>query len=93
MYLESAMKNRVFNSEVQKRPYIDPTWNSSIQSLLSRGWRHEVSNRWTMEEIARSLRDECVRARDGDESGLEHCRRRSTFVLDMGRPRNAAPLQ
>jgi hypothetical protein len=34
-----------------------------------------------MEQVVKILRKEAVRARDGDDSGLEHNRRRSTFVF------------
>ena len=58
---------------------VSPSWK--LLSLLRRAWSANIDERPDMSAIYKILRTECVRCRDGDESGLEHQRRRSTFVF------------
>ena len=79
LYTLKKLKEHVYGGE-QKRPFVPDTWSPFIQRLLQRGWSSELEVRPSMKEIETSLRKECVRARGGNESGLEHKRRRSTHV-------------
>lgn len=66
-----------------QRPTIDSSWPEGIQKLLSRAWDPDMLKRPSMKEIRMLLRREIAILRDGDTSGLEHKRRRSTFVLEL----------
>ncbi|CAJ1951850.1 unnamed protein product [Cylindrotheca closterium] len=80
VYGMNSLRTRVWGKE-QKRPYIQPDWPETIKSLLEKSWNENVHERPTFQKIYDILREECVGARDGDEEGLEHSRRRSTFVF------------
>ena len=80
LYTMKALKSKVW-CENGKRPYVDESWPVPIKSLLRRSWSANIDERPDMSAIYKILRTECVRCRDGDESGLEHQRRRSTFVF------------
>jgi serine/threonine protein kinase len=76
---ETAMRDKIFNGP-HRRPPIDDSWSPTTKRLLQQGWEHDIASRSSMTTIAQILRSECVVVRDGDERGLEHQRRRSTFV-------------
>lgn len=75
-----SLKNRVWGSE-HKRPFVQEAWPVPIKTLLRRAWNHDINERPAFSAITKILRSECVRVRDGNEDGLEHTRRRSTFVF------------
>ena len=80
VYRMGKLRKIVWNGE-QKRPFIDPDWPEPIKNLLERSWKKEIKTRPTFEEITGILRNQCVEAREGNEEGLEHSKRRSTFVF------------
>ena len=80
LYTISKLRSRVWNGE-QKRPFVDPTWPEPLKVLLKRSWNHVIVVRPSFKEITETLRKQCVQARGGNEEGLEHSRRRSTFVF------------
>lgn len=80
VYTVKRLKERVWSS-MEKRPLVGDSWPTSIKLLLKRGWANDVSNRFTMAQVEGTLKKECIRLRDGDSNGLEHQRRRSTFVF------------
>lgn len=88
VYGMKSFRKRVWGEE-KKRPYIQPHWPASIKKLLENSWSENVKDRPTFNQIYKNLRDECVSARDGDDEGLEHIRRRSTFVFTgkSGKPK------
>ena len=80
LYTPKSMRAKVYNG-VHKRPPIDDSWHNSIKICLKRSWDKDLHRRNTMTQIKNILRKECVSIRNGDETGLEHSRRRSTFVF------------
>jgi hypothetical protein len=75
-----SLKSRVWEGE-NKRPFVDESWPVPIKTLLRRSWSNQINERPGFHQITKILRSECVRVRDGKEDGLEHTRRRSTFVF------------
>jgi hypothetical protein len=67
--------------EPHVRPEVDVSWPVPIKLLLKRAWDADIKGRSSMQSISAILRKEAVAARGGDDSGLEHQRRRSTFVF------------
>ena len=80
VYTIKKLKERVW-SKMEKRPQIDEAWSAKIKLLLKKGWAADIDSRFTMDQVEGILRNECIRIRDGDSDGLEHQRRRSTFVF------------
>jgi serine/threonine protein kinase len=80
LYTPKSLREKVYNG-AHKRPPINVDWSVPVKLLLRKGWTPDLHDRSTMGAIVTILRKECVRARDGDDSGLEHNRRRSTFVF------------
>lgn len=90
-----AFQTRVWQEDgEQKRPYIPDgsnnnkyeranahSWTVPMKLLLKRSWCADIPTRNCMSQVSGILRKECVTARGGDETGLEHRRRRSTFVF------------
>jgi len=76
-------------NEPHKRPFMDDTWPLSLKVMIQRGWSANWKERLTFGQITSILRTECIRIRDGDASGLEHTRRRSTFVFSSALSRKA----
>lgn len=74
-----SLRTRVW--EGGKRPIIDESWSQTIKLALTRGWTEDVRGRHTMKNLEKILKDEVTRLRNGDTTGLEHTRRRSTFVF------------
>jgi serine/threonine protein kinase len=87
LYTPKLMHEKVYNGE-HKRPPVPPTWPNAIKICLKRCWDPDLHQRNSMEQVTTILRKECVAIRQGDESGLEHNRRRSTFVF---RPTKQGP--
>lgn len=79
LYTMKSLKAKVW--EAGKRPAISEGWPNPIKFLLKRSWDEDISVRNNMQQIAIILKKECSRCRGGDDSGLEHTRRRSTFVF------------
>jgi serine/threonine protein kinase len=84
MYTPKSLREKVYNG-AHKRPPINEEWSVPVKLLLKRGWAADLHERSSMGAIVMILRKECVRARGGDDSGLEHNRRRSTFVFRPNR--------
>jgi Protein tyrosine and serine/threonine kinase len=87
--------NRQDHSELvvhgNERPPLNSSWSTPLRILMKRAWEPDPSVRPSMESIYKILKREICALRDGDESGLEHQTRRSTFVLDRdsaANPRN-----
>lgn len=78
--------NRQDHSELvvhgNDRPPINSTWSTPLRILMKRAWEPDPLVRPSMDSIYKILRREICALRDGDASGLEHTRRRSTFVLN-----------
>lgn len=78
--------NRQDHSELvvygNERPPLDPSWSTPLRILMKRAWEPDPLVRPSMDSIYKILRREICALRDGDDSGLEHTRRRSTFVLN-----------
>jgi len=80
VYTIKKLKERVW-SKMEKRPLVDETWSASVKLLLKKGWAGNKAERFEMKQVEEILRKECIRLRDGNSDGLEHQRRRSTFVF------------
>lgn len=80
VYTVKRLKERVWSS-TEKRPLVSESWSGNIKLLLKRGWANDVSTRFSMAQVEGILKKECIRVRDGNSDGLEHQRRRSTFVF------------
>ena len=80
LYTMSKLRSRVWNGE-QKRPFLDPKWPEPLKVLLTRSWNKEIVARPSFSEVTATLRKQCVEASGGQEQGLEHNRRRSTFIF------------
>ena len=78
--------NRQDHSEMvvygNERPPLDSSWSTPLRILMKRAWEPDPSVRPSMESIYKILKREICSLRDGDEAGLEHNTRRSTFVLN-----------
>lgn len=78
--------NRQDHSELvvfgNERPQLDPSWSTPLRILMKRAWEPDPSVRPSMDSIYKILKREILTLRDGDETGLEHNTRRSTFVLN-----------
>lgn len=85
--------NRQDHSELvvygNERPPLDSSWSTPLRILMKRAWEPDPSVRPAMESIYKILKREICALRDGDDTGLEHYSRRSTFVL--GRDSHANP--
>lgn len=84
-YMEAGPTHEKFTENVfvgQMRPAIKHTWSRNVQSLLTQGWCHDPRNRLTAEQCQDRLRNELVKMRHGDDSELDHVRRRSTYVME-----------
>ena len=78
--------NRQDHSELvvygNERPPLDSSWGTPLRILMKRAWEPDPSVRPSMDSIYKILKREICALRDGDDSGLEHTSRRSTFVLN-----------
>ena len=80
LYTIKRLKERVWSAQ-EKRPLVGDTWSANIKLLLKKGWANDLNTRFTMAQVEGILKKECIRVRGGDANGLEHHRRRSTFVF------------
>lgn len=78
-YTPSMHRDRVIGQDI--RPKIDMSWPNALRSAMQRGWGVNISARPPMESMTKILKKEVTKLREGDDTGLEHYRRRSTFVL------------
>lgn len=78
--------NRQDHSELvvhgNERPPLDSAWSTPLRILMKRAWEPDPLARPSMDSIYKILRREICALRDGDDTGLEHFSRRSTFVLN-----------
>lgn len=81
LYTEKGFRTKIYNGPC-RRPAIPRSLSTEVAIHLKRGWSPNLHERITMDRWARVLKNEIVRAREGDESGLTHHRRRSTFIFD-----------
>ena len=86
LYTPKSMRENVYNGP-HKRPQVDQSWPNAVKICLKRSWDPDLHQRNSMAQVTTILKRECVAIRNGDDSGLEHNRRRSTFVF---RPAAAA---
>jgi hypothetical protein len=87
--------NRQDHSELvvygNERPQLDSSWSTPLRILMKRAWEPDPAVRPSMDSIYKILRREICSLRDGDETGLEHWSRRSTFVLNRDSHANPDP--
>ena len=84
-YMTVARTKEGFMQKVhveKARPSIRHSWSRNLRNLLERGWAHDHTQRLTAEQCNDILRNELISMRHGDDEGLDHVRRRSTFVLE-----------
>mmetsp|Transcript_12640 Transcript_12640/g.19598 ORF Transcript_12640/g.19598 Transcript_12640/m.19598 type:complete len:417 (-) Transcript_12640:159-1409(-) len=79
-YNMKLFREKVHRGEM-KRPVIDDSWSTPVKLLLKRGWSNDISERHNMLNVVKILKKECTRVRGGDTDGLEHLKRRSTYVF------------
>ena len=84
LYTPRALHEKVYNGP-HKRPVVPDEWHPSIKICLKRSWAEDLHARNSMSNIKEILRKECIRVRNGDDDGLCHDRRRSTFVFRGGK--------
>ena len=79
---EKAFVETVFKNHA--RPPLKKSWRATLQKVISDCWSQDMKDRMTMAQVKQQLRDELVRLRRGDASGLDHDgQRRSTFIFDL----------
>lgn len=62
------------------RPPVPKSWPKSVKIMLNRCWSKNLSERLSIKEVSSTLKQQITYLRGGDDEGLEHIRRRSTFV-------------
>ena len=72
------------------RPSIPMSWPFELRNMVERSWSADISQRPTMEQCYNILRRLVIELRGGDEEGLNHSRRRSTFIMP-GTAKKASP--
>ena len=88
LYTMKSLSEKVWNGEM-KRPSISKDWAPTIKTLLEQMWTPAFRTRPDFPTVTETLRKEIVQLRGGDDEGLEHTKRRSTYVFDKGTDRNA----
>lgn len=68
------------------RPPLKKSFGEGCKAILRAGWAN-LDDRSTMETISLKLRKEVINLRHGDDTGLDHTKRRSTFVYENKRGR------
>lgn len=81
MHSPKSLREKVYNGD-RRRPPLDESVPLSLKVCLQQSWEHNIQQRSSMDAIVDVLRNECILIRDGDDSGLEHTRRRSTYVFN-----------
>jgi serine/threonine protein kinase len=77
---KDAFMTKVYKEKI--RPPIRHSWTKNVREILTKGWEHDHKQRLTAEQCNEMLRNELISMRHGDDEGLDHTRRRSTFVLE-----------
>lgn len=84
--------NRYMHSEMVVhggvRPSIPASWPADLRTLISMSWSDDLRDRPAMSGAYAVVRRLIVDMRKGDDTGLEHVRRRSTYVLQKGKNRS-----
>jgi hypothetical protein len=75
-FVQKVIKNNT-------RPPVKKTLRATLQKVIVDCWSEDMTDRMSMAQVKQQLRDELVRLRRGDDSGLDHERRRSTFIFDQ----------
>jgi len=65
-----------------ERPHLDSAWSTPLRILMKRAWEADPALRPSFKSMARILKREIATLRDGDGSGLDLVKRKSTFVLN-----------
>jgi serine/threonine protein kinase len=86
----SRTDHAVYVVKGNERPALDPSWSTPLRILMKRAWEPDPSLRPSMDSTYKILKREIVALRDGDDSGLEYTRRRSTFVMNRDSVANPA---
>ena len=81
-YMPHQVREEVHNGS--KRPKINSEWDDCVQDLLKKNWSAKWTDRYTMKQTTDILRSYVLRMRSGNDAGLEHARRRSTYVFHAG---------
>ena len=68
-------------NEPHVRPDLDELWPEEIVNILKLAWTNDLRKRLPMASVKEKLHKESLRVVGGDESRLEHQRRRSTNVF------------
>jgi len=76
-----SFQENVWSSTKEERPEIDEYWQTPMKLLLKRSWCHDLHARNSMENICTILRAERIAIQNGDDTSLDHIKRRSTFVF------------
>jgi len=88
--------NRQDHSELvvhgNERPPLDSSWSTPLRILMKRAWEPDPGVRPSMDSIYKILKREILSLRDGDDTGLEHYSRRSTFVIGRESMAMANPM-
>jgi len=79
---ESDFVSTVF--EGKKRPFMNEKsgFSPACKSMMEAGWNPDFRKRLSMYEFNQRLRRELVGLRHGDATGIDHQRRRSTFIFE-----------
>lgn len=84
-YTMTALEDKVWNGAME-RPVIDDIHcggaSETIQNMLREMWTPNFRDRPDFATVTELLRNELVQLRKGNDEGLEHTKRRSTFVFD-----------
>ena len=78
----SRTDHSVYVVKGNERPVLNPSWSTPLRILMKRSWEPDPSLRPSMDSTYKILKREIVCLLDGDETGIEYSRRRSTFVLN-----------
>ncbi|CAB9504474.1 Probable LIM domain-containing serine/threonine-protein kinase DDB [Seminavis robusta] len=84
-YMDVGVSQALFMRSVfaeRMRPPLRHSWSRNLQELFKGGWAHDPRERLTAEKCNEMLRNELVAMRHGDDEGLDHVRRRSTYILE-----------
>lgn len=78
----SRTDHSVYVVKGNERPVLNATWPTPLRILMKRAWEPDPCLRPSMDSTYKILKREIVSLRDGDESGLEFSRRRSSLGLN-----------
>lgn len=78
-YLPRQIREQVHNGS--KRPAINKDWDECFKDLLEKNWSADWKKRYKFNQVTEIFRKYIVSLHDGDDSGLDHGRRRSTHIF------------